>query len=233
MSTIATLDHAPPAPDRAPSPPVSLVAPPWHTAVLVAFFIRHDRHVAEESPIGDDRARGDGHPWRPLQNVRQTDGMNEITALYRKYSADVYRFALYLSGNHAVAEDIASETFVRVWMSPSPLEMATVKAYLFTIARNLFLHDLRRARRQVALDESLQDTRADSHTVVAGKLELQAVLSRLQRLPEADRAALLMSAVDGIPYEDIARSLGLSVAAVKSKIHRARLALVDKEPEAK
>lgn len=84
----------------------------------------------------------------------------------------------------------------------------------------------------MALDESLKDTQADSHTVVAGKLELQAVLSRLQRLPEADRAALLMSAVDGIPYEDIARSLGLSVAAVKSKIHRARLALVDKEPEA-
>jgi RNA polymerase sigma-70 factor, ECF subfamily len=157
--------------------------------------------------------------------------MNEVTALYRKYSADVYRFALYLSANHAVAEDVTSETFVRVWLSPVPLKMATIKAYLFTIARNLFLQDQRKARRHVELDDSLQDTRADSHAVVAGRLELQAVLIRLQALPEADRAALLMSALEGIPYEDIARSLGISLAAVKSRIHRARLALVDKDPE--
>ena len=59
--------------------------------------------------------------------------------LYESYSQDVYRFALYLSGDPAVADDITSETFVRVWSSPEPIRLATVKGYLLTIARNLWL----------------------------------------------------------------------------------------------
>ena len=55
--------------------------------------------------------------------------------------------------------------------------------------------------------------------------ELRAVLAELQKLPEVDRAALLMRAVEEMPYEEIARALGITLAAVKVKIHRARLAL--------
>jgi RNA polymerase sigma-70 factor (ECF subfamily) len=51
------------------------------------------------------------------------------------------------------------------------------------------------------------------------------VLRELQKLPEASRSALLMYAVDGMAYEEIARVLGISLAALKVKIHRARLAL--------
>jgi RNA polymerase sigma-70 factor, ECF subfamily len=51
------------------------------------------------------------------------------------------------------------------------------------------------------------------------------VLAGLQKLPEVDRAALLMRAFEEMPYEEIARALGLSLAAVKVKVHRARLAL--------
>ena len=51
------------------------------------------------------------------------------------------------------------------------------------------------------------------------------MLAGLQKLPEIDRAALLMRAFDEMPYEEIAQSLGISLAAVKVKIHRARLAL--------
>jgi len=57
--------------------------------------------------------------------------------LYERYSRDVYRFALYLSGDPALADDITSETFVRVWSSREPIRFATVKGYLLTIARNL------------------------------------------------------------------------------------------------
>src|SRR6266851_99458 len=61
--------------------------------------------------------------------------MTDFSALYKKYAPDVFRFAMYLSGNRSEAEDITSETFVRAWTAPGPIAMATVKGYLLTIAR--------------------------------------------------------------------------------------------------
>jgi RNA polymerase sigma-70 factor (ECF subfamily) len=151
--------------------------------------------------------------------------MIDFSSLYKRYAPDVYRFALYLSSERGEAEDITSETFVRAWTSPEPIEMATVKGYLFTIARNLFLQGLRKKSRQVALDDDVRDPQASPHAQAEQKEKLDSVLAELQRLPEASRAALLMHAVDGMPYEEIARVLGISLAAVKVKIYRARLAL--------
>lgn len=151
--------------------------------------------------------------------------MTDFSSLYKKYAPDVYRFALYLSGDHGEAEDITSETFVRAWTSPEPIEMATVKGYLFTIARNLFLQGLRKTSRHVGLDDDLRDPHAGPHAQAEQKERLQSVLKELQKLPEASRSALLMYAMDEMPYEEIARVLGISLAAVKVKIHRARLAL--------
>jgi RNA polymerase sigma-70 factor, ECF subfamily len=151
--------------------------------------------------------------------------MIDFSSLYKKYALDVYRFALYLSGERGEAEDITSETFVRAWTSPEPIEMATVKGYLFTIARNLFLQGLRKKSRHVVLDDDLRDPQASPYAQAEQREKLDSVLAELQKLPETSRAALLMHAVDGMPYEEIARVLDVSLAAVKVKIHRARLAL--------
>ena len=86
--------------------------------------------------------------------------MTDFSTLYKKYAPDVFRFALYLSGDRSQAEDITSETFVRAWTSPEPIEVATVKGYLFTIARNLFLHAQRRKSRHAQLDAELPDPQA-------------------------------------------------------------------------
>ena len=153
--------------------------------------------------------------------------MTGFSELYKKYAPDVYHFALYLSGERGEAQDITSETFVRAWAAPEPIRMATVKGYLFTIARNLFLQGLRKKSRQVELDEHLRDPQPGPHAQAEQKEELQAVLAGLQKLPEIDRAALLMRAFDEMPYEEIARALGISLASVKVKIHRARLTLGD------
>jgi RNA polymerase sigma-70 factor (ECF subfamily) len=153
--------------------------------------------------------------------------MTDFSSLYRKYAPDVYRFALYLSGERAEAEDITSETFVRAWTSPEPIEIATVKGYLFTIARHLFLQGLRKTSRHVALDDDLCDRHAGPDVQAEQKEKLHSVLTELQRLPEASRSALLMHALDGMTYEEIARVLGISLAAVKVKIYRARLALAE------
>jgi len=151
--------------------------------------------------------------------------MDDFSALYRKYAADVFRFALYLSGNRSQAEDITSETFVRAWTSAGKIELATVKGYLFTIARNLFLHGVRKSSKHDQLDEQLPDSQASPHVQAEQREELRAVLARLQELPEIDRAALLMRSLDGLACEEIAQSLGISLASVKVRIHRARLAL--------
>jgi len=151
--------------------------------------------------------------------------MTDLGALYRKHAPDVFRFALYLCGERSEAEDLTAETFVRVWTSPEQIEMTTVKGYLFTIARNLFLQGLRKRSRQVALDHEPPDAQADPYARAEQRSELGAVLAGMGKLPEASRAALLMRALDGMPYEEIARALDVSLAAAKVKVHRARLAL--------
>ena len=148
-----------------------------------------------------------------------------FSALYQSYAPDVFRFVLYLSGNRGDAEDITAEAFARLWASPVPVQMETVKGYLFTIARNLFLQSWRKRSRQVELAGELPDPQASAATRAEVRSELRAVMSRLNALPEVDRAALLLRAVAELPYEEIARSLGISLAAAKVKVHRARRAL--------
>ena len=151
--------------------------------------------------------------------------MTDFEALYTRYAPEVFGFALHLSGDRDEAEDITSETFVRAWTSPEPIRAATVKGYLFTIARNLFLQGLRKTARRAELNETLRDPGAAPDAQAEHQSEVEAVLAALQQLPEVDRAALVMRAMGEMPYEEIARALVISLAAVKVKIHRARLAL--------
>ena len=115
----------------------------------------------------------------------------DIDALYQRYARDVFRFATYLCGNRSDAEDITAETFVRAWTAPEPIEAATV-GYLFTIARNLFLKGIRRTSQHTSLPEDLADPAPGHPSRLEQQAELDAVLARLQTLPEVDRAALLM-----------------------------------------
>src|ERR1039457_6010421 len=101
--------------------------------------------------------------------------MIDFSSLYKKYAPDVFRFALYLSSERGEAEDITSETFVRAWTSPEPIEMATVKGYLFTIARNLFLQELRKKSRRIALDDELRDPQPGPYLHAEQKQKLHSV----------------------------------------------------------
>jgi RNA polymerase sigma-70 factor, ECF subfamily len=151
--------------------------------------------------------------------------MIDVAAVYDRYASDVYRFALYLSGNRAQAEDIASETFARAWVTRDQIRVGTVKAYLLMIARNLYRDGQRRDWRARELDPGLPDPTPGPEKAAGDRDALRRVLDALAQLPEADRAALLLSAQEGLTSEEIAATLGLSVAAVKVKIHRARLRL--------
>jgi len=151
--------------------------------------------------------------------------MHDFESLYAQYGQDVFRFALYLCGNRAEAEDIAAETFARAWMSRDRLRLPTVKGYLFAIARNLNRMGWRSQKRRTELDASLPDGRPGPELEAEGRDQLARVLAALQEMPETDRAAVLMRAQDGMSHAEIARALGLTEVAVKVKVHRARLRL--------
>lgn len=146
----------------------------------------------------------------------------DFSKLYRTYARDVHRFVLFLSGDPALADDIVSETFIRVWKARARVDLTTVKAYLLTIARNLYLQHRRHAQRTAELDEQMADSRPGPHQRADARDELRAVMASLQHLPEVDRAALLMRTDGVMSYDDIARALGITVSAAKVKVHRAR-----------
>jgi RNA polymerase sigma-70 factor, ECF subfamily len=144
--------------------------------------------------------------------------------LYARYSPVVFRFALRLSGDAAAAEDITAETFLRVWAAPVPPRTDTVQAWLLTIARNLFLHERRRAWRSQALgehDRSVAPADSDAQE------EWERVSAALRNLGEPDRTILLLRAEDEMPWDDIAGVVGLTPVAVRVRAHRARLKLAE------
>jgi RNA polymerase sigma-70 factor, ECF subfamily len=148
----------------------------------------------------------------------------EFGAIYERYAGDVLRFALYLSGNRADAEEIAAETFVRAWIATGEIRVTTIKAYLFSIARNLYIERYRRRGRDGSMPGDVPDEAPGPEAAARSRDELDAVMAALRAMPEVDRAAVLMRA-DDLPYDDIARALGITLAAARVKVHRARLKL--------
>ena len=153
--------------------------------------------------------------------------------LYESYATEVYRFAFWLAGDSSEAEDITSETFIRAWVNRSTIRTETLKAYLFTIARNAFLQRQRKRKRQVVLEDVYPDPAPRPPERVETQLQLLRVQEFLQSLPEIDRAAFVLRVQHELPYAEIARVLELSLSAAKVKVHRVRRKLlatcVDKE----
>ncbi|HYL73520.1 MAG TPA: RNA polymerase sigma factor [Bryobacteraceae bacterium] len=151
----------------------------------------------------------------------------DFSEIYERYARDVHRFSLYLSGNRALAEDLTAETFVHALCGASELRVDTVKAYLFAIARNLYRDGVKRQSRQSPMEGSPE--RADRAALPDRTMEerqtLAKVLKAIQKLPEPQREALVLSVDDELRYDQIGAILGCSVAAVKVRIHRARLQL--------
>lgn len=146
--------------------------------------------------------------------------------VYARYSGDVYRFALYLCGNEAQAEDVVAETFVKLWTSRAEIRTPTLKAYLFTIARRLCVDLARRQRRVVALEDDVPSRVPSPEQIVLNRSRLAGVWKQLhQNLSDEDRAALLMRTV-GLTYDEIAESLRISGIAAKVRVHRARKKLL-------
>jgi len=146
--------------------------------------------------------------------------------LYESYAAEVYRFTLWLAGDISEAEDITSETFIRAWIHHSKIRTETLKAYLFTISRNIYLQHLRKKKRQVVLEDVHLDPAPGPDKLTESQLKLQKVHRVLQTIPEIDRASFVLRVQHELPYDEIARILELSITTTKVKVYRVRKKLI-------
>jgi len=159
--------------------------------------------------------------------------------LVEKHRQGVMNFVCRMLGDPVEAEDIAQMVFVQVLKAAPRYSMtARFRTWLYTIARNLCLNELRRRSRHRAesLDLNSSDDLAPRRPEPAARTRLapddllyDELLSKVEEaisaLPEKQRTALLLCREDEMSYEEIAEVLGCSVSATKSIIHRGREAI--------
>lgn len=153
--------------------------------------------------------------------------------LFGRYSRPVVNFLTRMVRDRARAEELAQEVFVRIYQAGGRYEQkARFTTWMFGIAHNLALNELDRAyhKRERSLDEVGPDPRMDEapgadEQVDARRLQ-QALEVAIDRLPERQRAALVLRTQEGLGYGEIADALGTSSASVKSLLHRARESLL-------
>jgi RNA polymerase sigma-70 factor (ECF subfamily) len=158
--------------------------------------------------------------------------------LFRRYTPRLVSFLARMVPEHARAEELAQEVFVRIYQARDRYEpRARFSTWLFGIASNLALNDLARAhrKRERAWDVPAASVVEDPGARADRSLEARRTAARIEkamaRLPDRQRAALLLRVEEGLGYEEIAEALGASNASVKSLIHRAREKLLADLPD--
>ncbi|MDN5894190.1 MAG: RNA polymerase sigma factor SigE [Nocardioides sp.] len=150
-----------------------------------------------------------------------------------QHSERVYRLAYRLTGNHADAEDLTQDVFVRVFRSLSTYSPGTFEGWLHRVTTNLFLDGARRKQR-IRFD-ALSDERAarlstpegvphDAYTDQRFEGDVEAALAQL---PPDFRAAVVLCDIEDLSYEEIGEILGAKLGTVRSRIHRGRSMLRD------
>jgi len=157
-------------------------------------------------------------------------------ALFERWAGRVLRFVERIVGEQSVAEELVQETFVRVWKARERYRPeAKFSTWLFTIAGNVARNELRRPFRRVphdSVDDSgeraaleLANEAPPTDELVDARRRGAGLEAALAALPERQREALWLRAVEGLSYAEVAEALATSEKSVKALIHRARVAL--------
>jgi RNA polymerase sigma-70 factor (ECF subfamily) len=163
-------------------------------------------------------------------------------ALFRQHCAKVLRQAMYLVGNATEAEEVVQEVFLAVYEKAQTFRGdAAFTTWLYRLTANAALTRLRRRQRskEVALEDYLPQFQPDGHHLVRPVVDWSATLeerladAQLQQLlreaidllQPLDKAVLVLSDFEDLSNKEIGEALGLTVLAVKARLHRARLFL--------
>jgi RNA polymerase sigma-70 factor, ECF subfamily len=136
-------------------------------------------------------------------------------------------FARSLTGNYESADDLVQETMVKAWQSRDSFQLGTnLKAWLFTILRNQFYSDRRRAWRQAPWDQEAAERMPGTSQDQNWAADLSDMTRALRLLPDEQREALILVGAGGFSYMDAAEIVKCNVGTVKSRVARARKALL-------
>ena len=145
----------------------------------------------------------------------------DLREAYGQHKDMLYRFARRMTGSAATAEDLVQDCFLMLWRNGAVYDRGrgTLRSFLIGVTRNLALKHLHKQRPL----EELEDASAicgpiDPAQRERGEIVAQAVAS----LPPLQREALILAEYEDMPLDEIARATGAELAAVKSRLHRAR-----------
>jgi RNA polymerase sigma-70 factor (ECF subfamily) len=166
----------------------------------------------------------------------QTGDQEAFTALVDRYKDRVLNFVYRMVGQYQTAEDLAQETFVRVYTRRDSYRPgSTFSVWLYTIARNLTLNYIRDMGRRATV---WPERAAEDYEGLVGDADAADPLEELQRtelsekvgravsvLPDKFREVILLRDISGLEYQQIAKILRCPLGTVKSRVNRARLRL--------
>lgn len=159
--------------------------------------------------------------------------------LFRRWAAPLLRYLQRMVGDVSSAEELVQEVFLRVHSGRERYSPdARFSTWLYRIATNLALNELRRPRNR-AIHESteaegarpLRDASAGPDEAAHRRRLTECVENGLRTLPDKQRAAICLTVVEGQSYAEVAATLETTVQAVKALVHRARTALAAKLPD--
>jgi RNA polymerase sigma-70 factor (ECF subfamily) len=147
----------------------------------------------------------------------------KFEALAKAYSAEIYRYAYWLTRDRFMAEDLVQETFSRAWTNWDSLRVEdSAKSWLYTILRHEHARLFERKRLDIVDDVDL-DTLEDRR--LRGVSPDLAIREALHALPTVYSEPLLLQVLGGFSCEEIAEMMGTTPGAVMTRLSRARLAL--------
>ena len=166
-------------------------------------------------------------PDDELVRRAQTGEREAFAEIYRRYHAVVYRFARMMSGSPAIGEDVTQETFTVFLRELHRYEpkCSRISTYLYGVARNLTRSALRRNRRFVRLDitgDQEPIASSDPENALERSEERDQLRRVIAQLPSRYREVVILCAIHGLRYADVAAILGTPVGTVRSRLNRGR-----------
>jgi RNA polymerase sigma-70 factor (ECF subfamily) len=160
---------------------------------------------------------------RSLVDASRAGDRSAFDRLVERHQRDVYRLCYRYLANHEDANDLVQETFLRAWRSLGRFRGdSAFSTWLYRIAVNACLNS--RARRRPAtqeLEDRFADPRARVHAGVESEDEARRIREAVARLPEKQRATLILKVYQELTHEQVAGILGTSVGTVKSNLFHA------------